>query len=131
MNLVVALLVQAAAFWSVVAFVPAGLVTPTAWVGLHAVSVAAFIASRFANRPAWRARRWFALVFYSLMFAGMFYGLNIGQDILRGADRPKAEVAKHLGGVEIWFFLCPGVATFALAGATNALASSRRRHASS
>jgi len=30
-----------------------------------------------------------------------------GLDVLHGADRPKAEIAQHLGGLEIWFFLCP------------------------
>lgn len=130
MNIVVALMVQAAAFWSVVALVPTGLVTPLAWAGLHALGAVAFMVSGLARWPAWPARSWFALLFYALMFGGMFYGLNIGQDILRGAGRPKAEVARHLGGVDIWFLLCPGVATFGLAGAANAWLSARLQRSS-
>jgi len=111
-----ALLVQFAAFWSAVAAIPAGSVTPAAWASLYALAVLAFVCFRFVVDLKWPARKWFIVLFYALFLALVFYGANIGLDVLHGANRRKADVARYLGGLEIWFFLCPGVAAFAVAG---------------
>ena len=126
MRTALALMAQFAAFWSLVAVIPPRSVTLAAWTALYAIALVAFLYVDRAARPNWSSRTWLAVVFYSLFFAGIFYGANLGLDVLHGANRPKAEVARYLGGVEIWFFLCPGVSAFALAGLVQAFLSRRR-----
>jgi hypothetical protein len=116
MGTAIALLAQFAVFWLVVAAIPAGSVAPAAWVVLYAVAALAFVHFRFVLNVKWSARKWFIVLFYSLFLAMFFYGANIGLDVLYGANRRKADVARYLGGLEIWFFLCPGVTAFAVAG---------------
>jgi len=127
----VALLVQSVVFWSAVALVPAGLVSPVAWRVLYAITSLGFLCSCFLAKPEWSAYGWLAVAFYSVFFAVVFYGLNEGLDILHGATRPKAQLVQHLGGLEIWFFLCPGVLVFALARAVRALLSPTRQQPAS
>src|SRR5882672_2122281 len=121
------LVAQFATFWSAVALIPAQSVAVPAWATLYAIILFAFLYSAFASYPNWSPYQWLAVVFYSLFLAGLFYSLNVGLDVLHGADRPKAEIAQHLGGLEIWFFLCPGVFAFAIAMLVRVLLSSPPR----
>jgi len=50
--------------------------------------------------------QWLAVVLL-VVLAGLFYSLNVGSTCCRRSRPPKAEIAQHLGGLEIWFFLCP------------------------
>jgi len=127
MKTLVALMAQFATFWSVVALIPAESVTVPAWATLYAITLCAFLYSASAGYPNWSPYQWLAAVFYSLFFAVLFYSANVGLDVLHGANRPKAEVAQHLGGLEVWFFLCPGVFAFAIAGLARVLLSSPPR----
>ena len=122
-----ALAVQAAFYGGLVALMPAA-VAPWAWVGLYAVVLVATLA---ALRGPWRspsvvsAATW---LMYAVLLSLWFFGANVGLDALHGAHRSKADVALHLGGLELWFVLCPGAASVALALLVQALqASSARR----
>lgn len=119
------LLVQFAVFWIVVAALGRAGVTTGAWAALYTFAVAAFLAVALIQRPAGSVRRWLVLLFYSVFFAALFYFANAGLDVLHGAARPKTEVAPWLGGLEFWFFLCPGVSAFAAAGLVRALLTAR------
>ena len=131
MKTTVALLVQFVVFWSAVALVPSGLVTPEAWGALYAITSLGFVFFCLWTNLKWSTYWWLAAAFYSVFFAMMFYGLNEGLDILHGANRPKAQLVQHLGGLEIWFFLCPGVSVFAIANAVRALLSPTPQQAAS
>ena len=123
MKIALALLAQFAAFWFAVALLAPGAVSLGAWTALYVFALGAFLLWEVARRRNTPPATWAAAFFYSLFFAGLFYALNLGLDVLHGAHRPKADVAGHLGGLEIWFALCPGVASFALAGLVKALLS--------
>lgn len=120
MRITIPLLAQFALFWTTVAVLDGAGVTLLAWAALYALSACAF-SVMLAGPWTGTARRWLAIVFYSLFFAACFYFANVGLDVLHGAGRPKADVARHLGGLEFWFFLCPGVTAFAVAGLVHAL----------
>lgn len=121
------LVAQFATFWSAVALMPGESVAVPAWATLYAIALSAFLVSASVGYPNWSPYQWLAAVFYSVFFAVLFYGANLGLDVLHGANRPKTEVAQHLGGLEIWFFLCPGVFVVALAGLVRVLLSSAPR----
>ena len=123
-----ALAVQAAFYGGLVALMPAAAVAPWAWVGLYAVVLVATLA---ALRGPWRspsvvsAAAW---LMYAVLLSLWFFGANVGLDALHGAHRVHPDVARHLGGLELWFVLCPGAASVALALLVQALqASSARR----
>jgi hypothetical protein len=112
-----ALVVQAVVFWTLVCALHAAPVSLAAWWALYGL-----LAFGLWGAHRWRAtatrppRFWGELALYSLLGAVVFAGANFGMDTLHGAHRPKAQVAAHLGGLELWFFLCPGVFSLALGG---------------
>jgi len=103
-----------------VAALPAAHVHPASWTAL-------FMACLVAAVPLWR--RWpqagLSIAGYSLLLAGIFLGANRGLDALNGPDRATLDVARSLGGLELWFVLCPGVSALGLGGWLRALAVAR------
>ena len=113
-----ALLVQALVFAAGVAALQRAGVSAAAWAGLYLCAAVATVTA-----PCWgplRAGLWLALAGYALLFSALFWGANFGLDALHGAHRHKADVAQRLGGLELWFVLCPGVVSVALAAAVQA-----------
>jgi len=107
--------------------VPSGLVATGAWVGLYlAVSAASSLAA-YLGWPRWPAWTWLAALGYTLLFAALFCGANLALDALHGAHRPNADVARHLGGLELWFVLFPGIASMAVSGFARTLLSRQAR----
>jgi hypothetical protein len=110
-----------ALYWLYVLFAPARTVMGAAWLALYIFCVAcALVVWRL---PRWsRPRTWLHFAVYAVVLSVAIYGAHLGLDALHGADRPKSNVAAQLGGLEFWFFLCPGMAALALGGwARNAL----------
>ena len=110
---------QAAFFAAMVASLPPSGVSPLAWTTLYVGALAvAVLAMRHITLPLKAALGW---GLQSVLLALIFFGANGGLDALHGAHRPKAEVARYLGGLELWFVLCPGAASVALALAVAAI----------
>lgn len=86
----------------------------TAWLVLYIVCVLAFIACAFGWPRPWDSATWFATAFYAILFAAIFYGANGALDALHGRDRNGPEVARSLGGLQVWFVLFPGIASVSL-----------------
>jgi hypothetical protein len=85
-----------------------------AWSLLYLVCVAAcFAIPRFFHSKA-SAMTWLIAAFYAALFAAMFYGANAGLDALHGSSRNATRVADELGGLELWFVLCPGAFSVSL-----------------
>lgn len=114
------LLSLAAIYWAVVSLVPESRVSLVAWLGLYlACNIGAVEA--WARLPAsFGSRFWLAVALYSGLFAAMFFGADGALDALHGVHRIKAHVAESLGGLELWFVLCPGVVSAALASSLHA-----------
>jgi len=73
------------------------------------------VADGRASRDLLSPTAWLVCAMYSALFALIFYGANEGLDILYGAGRTKPDVASHIGGLELWWILCPGVFSVAVA----------------
>lgn len=111
-----ALAAQALAFWTVRVLLGPGGVGSGSWLALHALLAFGLVLLHALPAVAtrWTARNWLAVVFYALYFAALFAGANFALDALHGAERPQAEVAPLLGGLELWQVLCPGVFSLAV-----------------
>jgi hypothetical protein len=109
------LFVQLAVYWALVGTLAVASVTTWACWVLQALLALAFWGSyRWRPSANLTPRSWVRLAIYSVLGAASFAGANFAMDALHGAHRPKAEVASHLGGLELWFVLCPGVFSLAL-----------------
>lgn len=93
-------------------------VAPAAWVGLYLVCLVA--ALPLWVKLAFTPQRWATVALYCTLLALIFFGANGALDALNGAHRAKAAVAESLGGLELWFVLCPGAVSVALGGAVQA-----------
>jgi hypothetical protein len=112
-----ALLAQAAVYWGVLALLGTGAVSVWTWAALQGLLAVALVVLRLARTTRhWRAHIWLAIAIYAVFFAAFFAGANFALDALHGAQRLKAEVSVHLGGLDLWQFLCPGVFSLALGG---------------
>jgi hypothetical protein len=101
--------------WSVVAALRALAVTPAAWCGLQVlVLLVWWVSCQWRYSATLPPRTWAALAMYALLGAALFAGANFGMDALHGPNRSRAQVAAHLGGLELWVVLCPGVLSLAL-----------------
>ncbi len=65
---------------------------------------------------ALRPLQWLAVAGYALLLASIFRGAEFALDALNGPQRRKADMASHLGGLELWMALC-AVAAFAVMAA--------------
>ena len=124
LRLALALMVQAAVFLEVLAALGPGRTGAPTWAALQLVLAGGLVALRMAPCAAtqWSARRWLAIAFYATFFAAFFAGANFALDALHGAQRQRADIASHLGGLELWQLLCPGLFSFAAGALAGSLA---------
>lgn len=95
---------------------PSGSMSPAFWVGSWAVAaLAAALLAVPAIGPD-RPRGWLWLTGASVWFAAIFFGANRGLDALHGPRPSPLETGGSLGGFELWYALCPGLTSIALAG---------------
>lgn len=102
------------------ALLHAAAVSAAAWAALYAAGVIALLALPYSRAGRVPARRWLTAAGLTVLLAGIFFGADGALDALNGARRAKTQVAAHLGGLELWFVLCPGAASVALAAAVRA-----------
>lgn len=124
---VVAALTQSIAYWAVVLLLRDQPVVPLAWIGLYGLCVVgAQVLVSVAARDA-RALASPLAVVISLILAALFWGADAGRKLI---DADYADYAQHhllLGGLELWWVLCPGLASILLAACTlNVKRTSRR-----
>ena len=117
----IALVVLSLAYWLSVFALSASRVTAVAWVCLYAACLLGAIFSWVRLPSSAGVRFWLSSAGYSLLLAALFFGANGALDALHGAHRAKAQVAESLGGLELWFVLCPGVLVVCVAGCVRSL----------
>lgn len=88
------------------------------WVAMH----------RSANTTT-APLTWLSYAGQSVVLALLFLGADAGRDALFGPDRLKTSVPAWLGGLELRWILCPGVASVALAAAAAQVVDRAWRHA--
>lgn len=119
------LLVMAAVYGGFVAWIPLPGLADTAMLALFAtLIVAAGLLWRLARLTA---ARWLGVALLAAIGAAYLIGAEGALDTLHGAHRPKADVAGALGGLELWFVLCPGVVSLEIGGAANRLVAALKR----
>ena len=107
--------VLAIVYWSGFALFDPADVSWVARTVLFACCISALLAVR---RSAWAAApptAWAIRVAYCVLLAAMFFGTNQARDILYGPERLKASLPVWFGGLELWWILCPGIASVFLA----------------
>jgi len=104
-----------AVFWSIVLLLRASPVSGLAWSILY-LACAATAPLLWRLRGMARPQQWLFVALCAVWFAAVFCAIDFALDALNGARRAKADVASALGGLELWFVLCPGVAALALGG---------------
>jgi hypothetical protein len=115
-----------AVYWLIVALLRDAPVVWLAWAVLYAVCLLLGLGAWRVWRPEAGVRFWAVAAFRVLLLAGIFYGANGGLDALYGSDRQRARVEAGLGGMELWFVLCPGLFSVAVGSALRAAVLSRR-----
>jgi hypothetical protein len=88
------------------------------WVtraAFYACCVAALLFVRPGGRSRAPAIGWTVRAAYCVLLAMLFYGTNQARDILYGPERLKPELPGWLGGLELWWILCPGLVSVCLA----------------
>ncbi len=89
-------------------------VSYTAWVSLYGVCALVFAVIRASGVGAGAAGPWLAVALHAALFAVIFFGAGLALDALHGVHRAGPDVAGSLGGLALWFVLCPGVVSVAL-----------------
>ena len=108
-------------YWLSVGLLEAARVSLFAWLILYGVCVACAF-TLWARLPArFGAQFWLLAAFYSVLFASIFFGANGALDALNGPNRAKAHVSEQLGGLELWFALCPGAFAVCVASCLRSL----------
>ncbi|HEU5297840.1 MAG TPA: hypothetical protein VFU71_23920 [Burkholderiaceae bacterium] len=118
------------AYWSVFALVgDVGVLSYAKWM-LYACCLSSWWWVRAHGQAAWATASlsWLSRAGQSVLLALLFYGGNAGRDVLFGPDRLKAATPEWLGGLELWWILCPGVASVALAAAAAQLSDRVWKH---
>jgi hypothetical protein len=126
MSLVAAFALLSAVFWVLVALLGSVGVEPGAWWALYGACTALSLIAMWRQAPKLAPVEWLYLAACSALLAVGFFGANFALDALHGADRPKANVADSLGGLQLWFVLFPGLTSSALAGAAAAVVAQYR-----
>ena len=109
---------QCLVFWVLVWLFEPTAVAGLAWAALFAMcSVGTVVLARRAQRrpSAQPQALWLSVAFYSMFIAGIFAAAEPALDRLHGAGRAKTQVAQYIGGMELWYVLCPGIFSTALA----------------
>ena len=92
--------------------------TGVSWVArtaFYACCAAALLLVRRSGRAVAPATVWTIRAAYCVLLAVLFYGANQARDILYGPERLKAHLPVWLGGLELWWILCPGICSVFLA----------------
>jgi hypothetical protein len=127
LHVIVALALLSAVFWISVALLGPVGVESSAWCLLYAACTALSVLAVWRRTPRLEPGGWLYLAACSALLAVGFFGANVALDALHGADRPKANVADSLGGLQLWFVLFPGLTSSALACAAAGLVAKCRR----
>jgi hypothetical protein len=121
----IAWLVLTILYWGGFTLLKADRVVPEARFILYAACASGLLLTGRKARDWLSPTAWLAYAMYSVSFALIFYGVNEALDILYGAGRAKSDVASHIGGLELWWILCPGVFSVAVASAAASFSVSR------
>ena len=108
-------------FWSGVAVLSPAAISTIAWASLYGLCVVVSITLWSYGPGRAKSRDWLWAAVYAVLLATFCYGVNSGLDVLYGVHRHRAHPEELLGGLELWFILCPGVVAIAMAGATRSL----------
>lgn len=111
--------VLSAAYWGVFTLIgDVGVSTGAKWV-LYAgcLSTWRWLHPHARTAASTASLTWLSRAAQCVVLALLLYGANAARDVLFGLDRPQAETPAWLGGLELWWILCPGAASVALAAA--------------
>ena len=123
LNVAFAPLIQSITVWLGVWFLRGQGVSLAAWAVLYACCFSAASAlqhsrfTRYVSRPS----AWLLFSVNSVLVAVLFWGANAGLDLIGNTNRQHAEWPAYFGGLELWFALCPGVFSVAIAGYARSL----------
>ena len=123
------LLIQSITFWLVVWGLRAESVSAQAWVALYAAGVGAALAMQHPRFDAYRfpSSAWLLFAVNSVLVAALFWGATVGLELITVRQHANAAWSAYLGGLELWFALCPGALSVAIAGWTRSLQLQRLR----
>ena len=124
----IAWLVLTILYWGGFALLEADRVVPEARFILYAACAGGLLLTSRKSRDSRSPIAWLVYAMYSVLFALIFYGANEALDVLYGAGRAKSDVASHIGGLELWWILCPGLFSVAVACAAASMLERMRRH---
>lgn len=108
-------LLQLAAYWSVVWLLRDQPVSGQAWAGLALlcmVGAQTMPVKRVANI---RPRHWLLIAVNLVIVAALFWGADAGRKLIDAGDAEYAQQTSLPGGLEVWWVLCPGLASVLLA----------------
>lgn len=108
-----ALLVLGATFWSGVYALPPNGVRRIAWAVLFVVAAVGVLV--LIRRPWLRSMGWLYAGLCAAIAAASLFAANVALDALHGSGRAKSDVADGLGGLDLWFVLCPGATCLSIA----------------
>jgi hypothetical protein len=111
--------VLTAAYWGVFALFSDVGVSPVAHWLLYAGCLSSWwwVRARGLAAGTTAPLSWLSYAGQAVVLALLFYGGNAARDVLFGPDRPRAVAPEWLGGLELWWLLCPGATSVALAAA--------------
>jgi hypothetical protein len=102
--------------------VPPGPMTALHWT-VAALAAAALSLVLWHHRSGPRSLGgWLWLLGLSVLLAGIFWGANVGLDLIKPPGSRRHDAASTLGGIELWALFCPGLTAVALAGLVRSLA---------
>jgi hypothetical protein len=107
----------AVVYWSGFALIDPPDVSEVTRAVFFACCAAALLFVRRSARLHAPAMVWTIRAAYCALLAILFYGANQARDLLCGPERLKAALPGWFGGLELWWILCPGIASVCLAAA--------------
>ena len=116
-------LIQSIVFWLGAWLLRDQGVSMVAWAVLYVCCVSAAGALQYSRFAAYQLppRAWLLFAVNSALVAALFWGANTALDLINAPQRPKDDWATHLGGLELWFALCPGVVSVAISSYVRSL----------
>ena len=93
----------------------AARVSVRAWLSLYALGLLACVAIEARHLAGCAEPAWFAVSLHAAWLAAIFYGADGALAALNGPHRVASTWVEQIGGLELWFVLCPGVVSLALA----------------
>ena len=116
-------LIQSIVFWLGAWLLRDQGVSMVAWAVLYVCCVSAAVALQLSSFAAYQLppRAWLLFAVNSALVAALFWGANTALDLINAPHRPRDDWATHLGGLELWFALCPGVVSVAISSYVRSL----------